>query len=332
VSDATYKRIDEMDTIHRSATMPATTEQSLLAAARRGDETAFARLTRPYRHELHLHCYRMLGSPHDAEDALQETLLRAWRQLASFEERAALRTWLYRIATNVCLRALERRPPPLLPYPDDVADVTASQPDPHASAEEREAVELAYLALLRRLAPRQRAAFVLREALDCSPAEIAELLDTSRAAVNSALQRARATLEDPGIPWHRPASGAVERHLVDEFMRLWADVDIAGLTALLTRDAVLTMPPEDIRIDGAEAIAAFFATVPADGRLDEIRLRPTRANGQPALAAYLRDRDTGEHGAYGIMVLTVEGDRIAAIAGFPGPEVFGLFNLPGTLD
>jgi RNA polymerase sigma-70 factor (ECF subfamily) len=312
--------------------MAAPTEPALLAAARRGDEGAFARLTRPYRRELHVHCYRMLGSPHDAEDALQETLLRAWRQLARFEGRGALRTWLYRIATNVCLRALERRPPPLLPYPDDLADVSASEADPHASVEYRETIELAYLTLLRRLAPRQRAAFVLREALDCSPAEIAELLETSKAAVNSALQRARATLDDPGVPRHRPASATAERRMVDEFMRVWADVDIAGLTALLTRDAVLTMPPEDVRIDGAHAIAAFFATVPAEGRLDEIRLRPTRANGQPALAAFLRDGNTGEHGAYGIMVLTVEGDRLAAITGFPGPDIFALFGLPMILD
>jgi RNA polymerase sigma-70 factor (ECF subfamily) len=312
--------------------MPAATEQSLLTAARGGDESAFARLTRPYRRELHVHCYRMLGSPHDAEDALQETLLRAWRQIARFEGRAALRTWLYRIATNVCLRTLERRPPPLLPYPDDLADVSASEADPHASVEQRETVELAYLALLRRLAPRQRAAFVLREALDCSPAEIAELLDTTRAAVNSALQRARATLDDPGVPRHRPASDAAERRLVEEFLRVWAEVDIAGLTALLTRDAVLTMPPEDIRIDGAQAIAGFFAKVPAEGRLDEIHLRPTRANRQPALAAYLRDGDTGAHGAYGIMVLTIEGDRLAAITGFPGAEVFALFGLPASIE
>jgi RNA polymerase sigma-70 factor (ECF subfamily) len=312
--------------------MQATTQQSLLAAAREGDESAFARLTRPYRRELQVHCYRMLGSPHDAEDALQETLLRAWRQIPRFEGRAALRTWLYRIATNVCLRTLERRPPPLLPYPDDLADTSASEPDPHASVEERETIELGYLALLRRLAPRQRAAFILREALDCSPAEIADLLDTTRAAVNSALQRARATLDDPGVPRHRPASSAAERRLVEEFLRVWADVDIAGLNALLARDAVLTMPPEDVRIDGADAIAGFFATVPAEGRLDEIRLRATRANGQPALAAYLRDRDTGVHSAYGIMVLTVDGERLAAITGFPGPDVFALFGLPATLD
>jgi RNA polymerase sigma-70 factor (ECF subfamily) len=232
----------------------------------------------------------------------------------------------------VCLRALERRPPPLLPYPDDLADVSASETDPHASVEERETVELAYVSLLRRLAPRQRAAFVLREALDCSPAEIAELLGTSRSAVNSALQRARATLEDPSVPRHRPASDAAERRLVDEFMHVWADVDIAGLAALLTRDAVMTMPPEDIRVDGAEAIAAFFATVPAEGRLEEIRLRATRANGQPALAAYLLNSDSGGYDAYGIMVLTVEGDRLAAITGFPGPEVFALLSLPATID
>jgi RNA polymerase sigma-70 factor (ECF subfamily) len=313
--------------------MTVTTEPSLLAAARRGDEGAFARLTRPHRHELHVHCYRLLGSPHDAEDALQETLLRAWRELSRFEERAALRTWLYRIATNVCLRVLERRPPPLLPFPDDAPDVAAADPGPHTTLEERETVELAYLTLLRRLPPRQRAAFVLREALDCSAAEIARALDTSVPAVNSALQRARATLdEEHDLPRHRPADAEAERRLVGEFMRVWADVDIAGLTALLTRDAVLTMPPEGVRIDGAVAIAGFFATVPASGRLDEIRLRPMRANGQPALAAYLLDHDAGEHRAYGIMVLTVEGERLAAITGFPGPEVFALFGLPMSLD
>jgi RNA polymerase sigma-70 factor (ECF subfamily) len=220
----------------------------------------------------------------------------------------------------------------LLPYPDDLVDVAASDADPHVSVEERETVELAYLTMLRRLPPRQRAAFVLREALDCSPAEIAELLDTSRASVNSALQRARVTLQDADVPRHRPASAAAERRLVDEFRRVWTDVDIPGLTALLARDAVLTMPPEDIRVDGADAIAAFFATIPAEGRLDEIRLRATRANGQPALAAYMRDRATGEHDAYGIMVLTIEGDRLAAITGFPGADVFALFRLPMTLD
>ena len=313
--------------------MAATVDSSLLSAGQRGDESAFAHLTRPYRHELHVHCYRLLGSPHDAEDALQETMLRAWRQLPRFEERATLRTWLYRIATNACLRTLERRPPPLLPYPDDLPDGSATDGDPHATVEERESVELAYVTLLRRLPPRQRAALVLREALDCSTAEIARLLDTSAAAVNSALQRARATLDEHhGLPRHRPASKEAERRLVDEFMRVWADVDIAGLAALLTREAVLTMPPEDVRIDGADAIAGFFGSVPAEGRLDEIRLRPTRANGQPALAAYLRDHDDGEHRAYGIMVLTIDGDRLAAITGFPGPEVFALFGLPMTLD
>jgi RNA polymerase sigma-70 factor (ECF subfamily) len=134
------------------------------------------------------------------------------------------------------------------------------------------------------------------------------------------------------MPRHRPASDQAERRVVEAFMDVWATVDISALTALLTDDAVMTMPPEDIRIDGAAAIAGFFATVPADGRLDEIRLVETRANGQPALAAYLLDRDADEHRAYGIMVLTVNGDRLAAITGFPGPEVFALFGLPMTLD
>jgi RNA polymerase sigma-70 factor, ECF subfamily len=171
---------------------------------------------------------------------------------------------------------------------------------------------------------------VLREALGCSAAEIAEALDTSVPAVNSALQRARATLDDADVPRHRPAGGEAERRLVEEFMRVWAEVDIAGLTALLTRDAVLTMPPEDIRIDGAKAIAGFFGSVPAGGRLDEIHLHETRANGQPALAAYLLDHEAGEHRAYGIMVLTVDGDRLAAITGFPGSDVFSSFGLPSV--
>jgi RNA polymerase sigma-70 factor (ECF subfamily) len=310
--------------------MAAASEAALLSAARRGEEGAFARLTRPFRRELHLHCYRLLGSPHDADDALQETMLRAWRQLSGFEERSSLRTWLHRIATNVCLNVLERRPPMHATYPDEL--LAAAEPSPHAILEEREAIELAYLAVMRRLPPRQRAAFLLREALDCSAAEIAELLETSEPAVNSALQRARAALAEPDVRRHRPASDAEERRLVEAFMRAWADVDIAGLTALLTRDAVLTMPPEDVRIDGAEAIGGFFGTVPAGGRLDEIRLVPTRANGQPALAAYLLDREARRHDAYGIMVLTVDGDRLTAITGFPGPDAFDLFDLPTTLD
>jgi RNA polymerase sigma-70 factor (ECF subfamily) len=309
-------------------------ERALLAAARGGEEGAFARLTRPYRRELHVHCYRLLGNPHDADDALQETMLRAWRHLGSYSERAGLRTWLYRIATNACLRVIERRPAeeplPLMPYPDRLLDVADAALAPERVAVERETFELAYVAAVRVLPPRQRAALVLREALGLSAAEIADLLETSVAAVNSALQRARAALDSraDALPPHRAADDAEERRVVDAFLAAWAAVDIDALIAVLARDAVLTMPPEDVRISGAEAVGRFFATEPAGGRLDRIRLVETRANGQPGLAAYLREDDAGDHEAYGIMVLTIDAGRVTAITGFPGAAAFEPFGLP----
>jgi RNA polymerase sigma-70 factor (ECF subfamily) len=313
--------------------MARTTEATLLAAARSGEEGAFARLTGPYRRELHVHCYRLVGTPQDADDALQEAMLRAWRQIDGFEGRSSLRTWLYRIATNVCLRALERQPAELLPYPDGLLDVASGAPGPDAAAEARETIELAFLTLLQLLPPTQRAAFVLREALGLPTAAIADLLGTSPQAVNSALQRARATVDgNQQVVRHSPADADEERRLVDEFMRVWADVDIEGLTGLLASDAVMTMPPESIRVDGGAAIGQFFGSVPAGGRLDRFRLVPVRANGQPGLAAYMRDNSSGRHDAYGIMVLTIAGGQIAAITGFPGPAVFETFGLPPSLD
>jgi RNA polymerase sigma-70 factor (ECF subfamily) len=275
----------------------------------------------------------MLGTPHDADDGLQEAMLRAWRQLDRFEGRSSLRTWLYRITTNVCLRALERKPAELLPYPDSVLDVASEDPAPDVTAESRETIELAYLTLVQLLPPRQRAAFVLREALGLTAAEIADLLDTSAPAINSALQRARSTIDGTeAMPRHRPADAEEERRVVDDFMRAWADVDIDALTALLARDAVMTMPPEQIRVDGGAAIGEFFGTVPAAGRLERIHLVQVRANGQPALAAYMRDDETGGHDAYGIMVLTIADARVAAITGFPGAEGFAAFGLAPRLS
>jgi RNA polymerase sigma-70 factor (ECF subfamily) len=307
------------------------TEQALLAAARGGEEGAFARLTRPYRRELHVHCYRLLSNPHDADDALQETMLRAWRHLDSYSERAGLRTWLYRIATNACLRMLERRPVELMPYPDRLLEVAdAAVPPPERVAAERETFEIAYVTAVRVLPPRQRAALVLREALGLSSAEIAEALETSVPAVNSALQRARATIDASAdsLPRHAAVDGAEERRVVDAFLAAWAAVDIEALVAVLSRDAVLTMPPEDVRIEGGAAVGEFFGSVPAEGRLDRIRLVETRANGQPALAAYMREDDESDHSAYGIMVVTIAGGRVAAITGFPGRDVFETFALP----
>ena len=331
----------------------ASGEAVLVAAARAGDEAAFRALTEPYRRELHVHCYRMLGSLHDAEDAFQETLLRAWRHLASFEPRSSIRAWLYRIATNVCLTAAARRqrePAPithdlttsegeaitLAPYPDALLDELSSA-EPGARYDLDESVQLAFLAAVQLLPPRQRAVLLLRDVLGFAAAEVAELTDASTASVNSALQRARATLEqrrrDGRLDRTRtPPPDDVERSLVRRYIEAWQSVDIDALVALLREDAVMTMPPEPLLFRGAQAIGDFFATVPAGGALDEIRLLPTRANRKPALAAYLLDRESGNHQAYGLMVLSLDGDAIAEITGFADPTLFPLFGLPAELD
>ncbi len=333
----------------------ASAEAALVAAARAGDEAAFGRLTEPYRRELHVHCYRMLGSLHDAEDAFQETFLRAWRHLAGFEPRGSIRAWLYRIATNVCLSAAARRRSEparvthdltttegeaitLAPYPDALLDeLSAGAADPGARYELDESVQLAFLAAVQLLPPRQRAVLLLRDVLGFAAAEVAELTDASMAGVNSALQRARATLEQ------RRADGRldlirtsppddVERSLVRRYVEAWQSVDIDALVALLREDAVMTMPPEPLLFRGRQAIGQFFATVPAGGALDQIRLLPTRANRQPAVAAYLLDHEAGIHRAYGLMVLALDGNTIAEITGFADPTLFRLFGLPAELD
>ena len=323
--------------------MPAVADdEGLVAAARAGDERAFVELTSPHRLTLHVHCYRLLGSLHDADDAMQEALLRAWKGIARYEPRAPVRAWLYRIATNVCLRMLEQRARDraiaidahLEPYPDPVAPAAS---EPAACVESDEAVGLAFIAAMQLLPPKQRVVLVLRDVLDWSAREVAELLDDSEAAVNSALQRARARMasehrEASLARAHRPASAGVEALVMQRFQDAWKAVDIDGILALLTADALLTMPPEQMRFEGAGAIAAFFATVPLAGRLDRIRLVPRRANGQPALAAYAENPDTGEYEAYGVMVFAIDGERIAGITGFPRRlELFGRLGLPAEL-
>src|SRR4051812_47559612 len=263
-------------------------EATLVGAARGGDERAFVELTAVHRGALHAHCYRLLGSVHDADDALHETLLRAWRGLDGFEPRAPLRAWLYRIATNVCLRMLERRSRApvaavdahLEPYPDAAGAALAVAPDadgPSAATERREAIGLAFVAAMQLLAPKQRVVLVLRDVLDWSAREVADLLEVSVAAVNSALQRARRRMareHDEGslARAHRPASADAEARVMQRFQDAWAAVDIDGILSLLAEDALLTMPPEAMRFQGAGAITEFFATIPLDGRLDRIRL------------------------------------------------------------
>jgi RNA polymerase sigma-70 factor, ECF subfamily len=292
------------------------------------DEHSFALLIEPQRRALHLHCYRMLGSLHDADDALQETLLRAWKGSDRYEPRARLGAWLHSIATNVCLTAIARsRAQPV----DLVEDIDYLQPYPDRLLDdlvERETVELAFIAAIQLLPPKQRAVLILRDVLGWSAKEAAEALEDSVGAVTSALQRARS-----GVERARPRTSAPaerERALLKRFVAAWEAVDVEALVGLLTDDVVMTMPPERMRVAGARAIGDFFASVPLEGRLDEIRLLPTAANRQPALAAYARGGDD-RHRPYGLMVMAVDHDKIAGIVGFPDPWLFEQFALPAEL-
>ena len=293
------------------------------------DEQAFALLIEPHRRALHVHCYRMLGSLHDADDALQETMLRAWKGSDRYEPRAQLGTWLHTIATNVCLTAIARRRSRpaeaaeeleyLQPYPDRLLDDLVA----------RETVELAFITAIQLLPPKQRAVLILREVLGWSAKEVAAALEDSIGAVNSALQRARKGLEGAGQRVSSPDER--ERALVKRFMAAWDAIDIDGLVALLREDAVMTMPPERMRVEGASAVGQFFGSVPLDGRLDQLRLLPTAANRQPALAAYARGED-GTLRPYGLMVLETEDGLISTIFGFPDPWLFEQCGLPAELD
>jgi RNA polymerase sigma-70 factor (ECF subfamily) len=326
-----------------------------LARARAGSEDAFRELTEPYRRELQLHCYRILGSVHDAEDLLQETLLAAWRGLDRFEERSSLRAWLYRIATNRCLNALRdggRRVPTtahpewpapsrseeamwLEPYPDVLLEgVADGRLEPPARYEARETIGLAFVTALQRLPPRQRAVLVLRDVLGFSAAEVADLLDSSVASVNSALVRARETVDARLGPAPReraplPLSGP-ERELVGRFVDAFESGDVDAVIELLTADAWLTMPPEPFEYQGHAAIERFLRTV---ARLDTApyRLVPTRANGQPAFGCYRPDPQAPIARAHGLIVLTIEGGRVSALTRFTDNSVLPHFGLPRTL-
>jgi RNA polymerase sigma-70 factor (ECF subfamily) len=334
------------------------TEAADLAAATAGDSEAFRQLTQRYLRELHLHCYRMLGTVQDAEDALQETLLRAWRHLDSFKGRSSFRSWLYRIATNVCLTAAARQsvepPAPawladalaassepvihLSPYPDAwLSELEAPSDNPVAQYELRESVELAFLAAVQLLPPRQRAVLILRDVLNWSASEVAELLGATTASVNSALQRARSTIErqrregrlrtDLVVP-----PEAVEQSLVRRYIAAWQADDIAGFVALLRSDAVLTMPPLPLRYAGREAIASFFALIPSGSTRRLLRLTASRANRQPALAAYIAMPGGQRYRAAVLLVLTLDHEAIAAITAFGDRALFPVFGLPMELD
>jgi RNA polymerase sigma-70 factor (ECF subfamily) len=314
-------------------TFTASTDQRhLLAAAQAGDERAFRALVDPYRHALEVHCYRMLGSPHDAEDVVQETLLRAWRGLERFEPRATLQTWLYRIATNACLDELERRPrrpQPVQPFPHAPLDEAAPPVyDPAARYALREGMELALLAAIQQLPGRQRAVLILRDVLGWTSPEVAELLETTVAAVNSALQRARVTI-DLHLPEAQPkATESDERELLGRYVDVWERDDVDGLVALLREDAVLRMPPQR-SVRGAAAIAKFFRETAAGGDLARIRMTPTWANGRPAVAMHERS-DAGALVPHGILVLDVAADAITGIDAFIDPALLPVFGFRVT--
>jgi RNA polymerase sigma-70 factor (TIGR02960 family) len=329
-----------------------------LARARAGDGEAFRELTDPYRRELQVHCYRILGSVQDAEDMLQETLLAAWRGLGQFEERASVRAWLYKIATNRCLNALRatgRRPaagakpqwsapPPeptrrgeprwLQPYPDALLDdLPDAAPGPEARYETREALALAFVAGLQRLPARQRAVLVLRDVLGYPATEAGQMLQASEASVNSALQRARATLAAQLPAAGRDAApaprSARERELTSAFADAFEAADTDRLVALLTDDAWLTMPPEPLEYQGHAAIANFYLTRAWWG-VRAVRVVPTRANNQPAFGYYFADEHAPVAHGHGLVVLTLAGDKICAITRF-GDNSLPHFGLPPAL-
>src|SRR5438874_3852202 len=306
-------------------------QHSLLAAAQAGDELAFQRLVEPYRHALQVHCYRMLGSTQDAEDLVQETLLRAWRALDRFEPRAQFQTWLYRIATNACLDELQRRPrrPELIdPFPDrPVGEAEAPVYDPAARYAIREGMELALVRAIQQLPGRQRPVLIFRDVLGWSAPEVAELLESTVASVNSALQRARATVEEH-LPAPEPAAlEPEERELLSRYIDAFEHDDVDGLVALLREDAVLRMPPQPSVI-GAAAVVRFFREKPARGDLSRMRLTPTRANGRPAVVVQRRTPDGGL-APHGVLVLEISGEAIVGIDAFINPALLPRFGFSG---
>jgi RNA polymerase sigma-70 factor (TIGR02960 family) len=330
----------------------------LLTAAQQGDSAAFGELTAGHRRELYAHCYRMLGSVQDAEDAVQEALLAAWRGMAGFERRSSLRAWLYRIATNVCLRLIDRRPrrilspehgPPrsdtadlgepvtgpvwLEPILDEVLAGAATNADPEARYVQQESVELAFIAALQHLPGTQRAVLILREVLQFSAAEVAELLDTSTASVNSALQRARATVDQRlSGPTQRDELARLgadgQRELVDSFVTAWQRADVPALLELLTDDARFTMPPLPAWFDGRAYVGQFLAE-----RVFAMpwRLVPLDANGQLGFACYAREAGDDVFKLSAVNLLTVRDDRVAEISAFLDPDLLEYLRLPPTL-
>ncbi|MFL5900361.1 MAG: RNA polymerase subunit sigma-70 [Solirubrobacterales bacterium] len=338
-----------------------TSELDLLSAAKRGDENAFGRLVAPYRCELRAHAYRMLGSVADAEDALQDALLGAWGGLDRFEGRSSLRSWLYTITTNAALKTIRKRPrrllpidfcppadpnephqPPLVestwiePIPDHLIFAADEAAGPEAQYEQREGVELAFIAALQYLPPRQRAVLILRDVLDFSAREAAEMLETTPVSIDSALQRAHKTIRErlpdrareAAAP--RPLLDAEMRRIVDEYTKAFEAADVPALAGMLADECALSMPPLREWYSGREAVAAYYGKLGLDER--PRRLLPTRANALPAAAHYSWDARQGIFVPHAIHAIGVRDGKIQAITVFTMPAAFARFGLPKRLE
>jgi RNA polymerase sigma-70 factor (TIGR02960 family) len=319
-------------------------EATLLANARAGDDDAFGRLVEPHRRELQAHCYRMLGSLHDAEDALQESLVRAWKGLDSFDGRGPIRPWLYRIATNRCLTLLDRRARRELPADlrpgAPLAEVAWLEPypdrflGPEAGVEQRERVELAFVAALQHLSALQRAALVLREVLGFSAAEVADLLGTSVAAVNSGLQRARKVLAErtPVVSQQatlRALGDDTVKELADRYAAAWHAADVDALVAMLAEDAMYSMPPRFEWYGGRDEIRAFLLRGPMPYRW---RFLPCRSNGQLAFGTYVWTDDAGAYSFAALDVVTIENQQVSDVVSFLSRDLWKEFGLPALLE
>jgi RNA polymerase sigma-70 factor (TIGR02960 family) len=322
------------------------TTERLVGAARAGDESAFAKLAEPYRRELHVHCYRMLGSFEAAEDVVQETFIRAWRNLDRFEGGPLFRAWLYKIATNACLDEIRRNKrrvpsvesfrdvPWLQPYPDNLIDEMAPRAEePETVVVERETIELAFVAVIQALPPRQRAVLIMRDVLDWTARATAELLDMTVAAANSALQRARATVKEL-LPQDRTRRSAAdlsehERRLLNGFIEAHERGDAAAAISMVREDIRITMPPNPMLFEGVAAMESLLERAFGPESPGDWLLEPTRANRMPAAASYLRAHGDDEFRAFKLDVIRVEDDLVAEVTTF-GPTLFPQFGLPPT--
>ncbi len=333
-------------------------QASVLEAALSGSREAFEELSEPHRRELQVHCYRMTGSILDSEDLVQETMIRAWKKLHTFEGRAPFRAWLYRIATNACLDELSKRtgrslpleiypaanprqplepavmdPIWIEPFPD--AWLEAEQTNPAARYDQRESVTLAFLVALQALPPRQRAILLLRDVLDLRASEVANLLEISASAVSSALYRARNRLTEiyPAHRYAAPATDPAVQLLLERYVEAWEAADINGLVSLLREDATFPMPPSPSWYQGREAIREFVSRYILDGDSSgRWRLLATQANGQPAFAWYRRGPDKSKYAAFAIQVVTVDGGLVADATTFVYPQLFAAFEMPAQVD